>query len=280
MMQFIPDWAYSDPTWRLKVIRQRMPFEEFERRFNNLPGWKTEYWDGKARIRPGHHHVRFRLKTYRYSGMIVKPVRSPDAGDRRALIDSFADAFRFAPEYVGYTRREYLKKSANYIDGYFGDIRGNPSPSSTVYDRDGRIFAAALIKEDEGKTPLLDCIWTRPGSMRRGLATRLLHTSAASLRRRGIRTLRSGAMLANEISIAWHQQAGFREIPLVTVAQCRAMCAQREYFYQRDLGTMNRLGLDALKATANKLWRVYRRLEKTAQANPGAWRQHFEDSCE
>jgi hypothetical protein len=156
--------------------------------------------------------------------------------------------------------RQFRAKAAEYVDGFFGDVRGAWSPASAVVVRAGRIVAAALIKDRSPKPPLLDCLLVRPTCFRQGLATVVATSAVNELVAAGFATLRSSAMLANEASIAWHAAFGFREIPDLFVAQARCYSALYERERLKEIGRLAREDEERLTAVADRWWAEQRRL--------------------
>ncbi len=205
-----------------------MSFETFQRTIPFRPGWKREYYGEKAHVRPSWPFVTYELDMSRRPDRRIKGLRSCTPRDRDELIDAFFDSFLTAPEYADYPMNKYRLKAVEYVEGCYGTLRGTLSPASTVLERDRRIVAAAMIKIREEKPPLLDCLLVRPRYFRRGYATAVVARAANRLVRLGYSTLESGAMLANEPSLAWHEAFGFREKPCFFVAQSRYYCSRNE----------------------------------------------------
>jgi ribosomal protein S18 acetylase RimI-like enzyme len=226
------------PGWRVRAMRRTMSFDRFQRNVPVRPGWKREYFGGMARVRPAWTGVVFELDLIPRPVPRVRGLRPVVPGDAAELITAFLDSFRFAPDYAAYPMNGFRTKTAEYIDGFFGDARGAWSSASAVVVREGRIAAAALIKERTSKSPLLDCLFVRPAHFRKGLATAVAARAVNELAVAGFTTVRSYSMLANEASIAWHTAFGFRELPDLFVAQARYFSA----LYERDrLGKVGRL---------------------------------------
>jgi len=240
------------PGWRLRAIRRKMSFETFERTIPFRPGWKREYYDGVARVRPGWSYVRFLLPLAPRHAPRVVGLRRPTDADAGFITDAFLDAFRFAPEYAEYPIAAYRKKATAYVAGYFGDVRGEPSPASVVVVRRGRVLAAALVKERPDRRPLLDCVFVRPEAFRRGLATAVATIAVNRLAEAGHAELSSGAMLANEPSLAWHAAFGFRERAGYFVAQSRWANALHERERLEGLGRLTRADDARLTAAAER----------------------------
>lgn len=205
-----------------------MKFETFERTVPFRPGWKREYYDGKVHLRPSWVTIDYSLKLTQRPERPTHGLRMCEATDRAQLIDAFIDSFCYAPEYACDSMKSYRKKAAEYVDGYFGSVRGERSPCSTVLEIEGQIVAAALVKLRPTLPPLLDCLFVRPACFRRGYATIVAARAVNRLVAHGQPILRSGAMLANEASIAWHRSFGFLERPEYFLAQSRYFNAIHE----------------------------------------------------
>jgi N-acetylglutamate synthase-like GNAT family acetyltransferase len=207
-----------------------MSWDTFWRTVPVRPGWKREYYDGKAHVRPSWSSVAYELDLARRPERRMPGLRTCTPSDRYELVDAFIDSFRYAPEYADYPMKKYRQKAAEYVDGCIGTVRGEMSPASTVLERDGQIVAAAIIKVREKRPPLLDCLLVRPRCFRKGFATAVVARAANRLVRLGFSKLESGAMLANEPSLAWHLAFGFREKPNYFTSQVRYHSA----IYERE----------------------------------------------
>jgi hypothetical protein len=183
------------------------------------------------------------------------------ADDAAELLAAFLDSFRFAPEYAAYPMRGFRSQASKFIAGFFGDVRGTWSPTSTVVVRGGRVVAAALVKERTQKPPLLDCLLVRPAYFRRGLATAVAARAVNGLAAKGFTTLRSFAMLANEDSLAWHAAFGFRELPHIFVAQARYHSALYERERLEKFGRLDDAERERLTALAERWGAEVRRLD-------------------
>lgn len=243
------------PGWRLRAIRRKISFESFERTIPVRPGWKREYYGGMARVRPSWTKVTFELDLAPRPVHTVRGLRPVAPGDAPGLIAAFLDSFRFAPEYADYPMRGFRAKAAEYVKGFFGDVRGAWSPASTVAVRGGHVVAAALIKDRTPKPPLLDCVFVRPACFRHGLATAVAARAVNDLAATRFTTLRSSAMLANEASIDWHTAFGFRELPDLFVAQARYHCALHERERLAEIGRLTTEDRERLTGVAEQ-WRA------------------------
>jgi GNAT superfamily N-acetyltransferase len=222
---------------RLRSIHRKMSFAAFERMRWRL-GWKHEYYDGGAHIKPASMSVTFRLDLAPRRGHTMPGIRPLRRSDEGALQAPFLSAFAQAPEYANYTADRYKRAAAEYLGRFFGSVRGEWSPVSLVAEADGQIVGAALVKA-RLSGPLLDCLFVCPGFARRGLATALATRVVNSLVRQGDTQLTSYAMLANEPSLAWHHRFGFVEAPDLWVASYRWRFYAYEAERHRKLGTLS-----------------------------------------
>jgi GNAT superfamily N-acetyltransferase len=212
-----------------------MSFAAFERLPRTI-GWKHEYYGGKAHIRPAHLMVRLLLnlvpqKLSDRPG--IRRVRRADAG---ALEAGFLNAFALAPEYADYPPAHFRARAAEYIEGFFGNVRGRWSRDSVLAEVDGHLVGAALVKCGAAD-PLLDCLFVHPEFGRQGWATALVRQVAHKLLKKGIKRLRSCVLLANAPSLAWHKRFGFAELPDLWIAD------YRWHTYAYDLARRRRLKL-------------------------------------
>jgi Acetyltransferase (GNAT) family len=249
------------PGWRVRAIRRRMSFQTFQRTVPVRPGWKREYYGGMARVRPSWTQVTFELDLALRPVPRVRGLRAVSPADAAELLESFLDSFRFAPDYADYPMRKFRSRAAEYVKGFFGSVRGAWSSASAVAVRDRRIAAAVLIKDRTPKSPLLDCLFVRPGYFRNGLATAVATRAVNELTAAGFTTLRSYSMLANESSLAWHTAFGFRELPDLFVAQARCFSAHYELERLVEFGRLTEEERKRLTALAEQWDAVVRRLD-------------------
>ncbi len=248
------------PGWRVRAIRRKMSFQTFERTIPFRPGWKREYYGGMARVRPSWVQVTFELDLARRTVPRTRGLRPARPDDAAEFVAAFVDSFRFAPEYADYPMRGFRAKAAEYVKGFFGDVRGAWSPASTVVVRGGHVAAAALVKDRSSRPPLLDCVFVRPKYFRQGLATAVGASAVNKLVAAGFATLCSSAMLANEASIAWHTAFGFRELSDLFVAQARCYSAVYERERLEEIGRLTAEDRERLTALVERWQAEVRRL--------------------
>ena len=98
----------------------------------------------------------------------------------------------------------------------------------------GDLVGCSMIAQGEqGNT--LQPIFVAPREQRRGIATQLLVGSAKHLADHGLAELRSQCNLGNEVSMAWHANCGFQEIPSHLAAGHRANIYTQEAERQERL---------------------------------------------
>lgn len=265
------DLRPEDPTWRLRSLHRAMPFDEFERTIPIRAGWKREYYGGKAHVRPSWTCVTFE---YDLRQADSRPADTEPAGvlrgvmsdDRPALREAFLDAFRVAPEYCDYADDGYTAEAEKYLDGFYGDTRGQRSPASRLIAVGNEVVAAALVKCGT-RTPVLDCLLVRPAFSRRGLATRVTRAACAALAAEGELAVRSWARLANEASVRWHRRFGFVELPDWITAQSRYFAAANELQRLQEHDGLSPLEDAERMAEIEQLRREYARVEELKKAD-------------
>jgi ribosomal protein S18 acetylase RimI-like enzyme len=255
---------------RLRAVRRKMSFAAFKRLPRRL-GWKHEYYDGRAHLRPASVMVPFRLALARAAdrpggGPRIRRVTPADAATLEA---PFLAAFATAPEYATYQARHFRRTAAEYFRAFFGNAVGDWSAVSVLAESDGIPVGAALVKAC-ASGPHLDCLFTHPAYGRRGLATALVARVVRALRRCGERQLLSCAMLANEASLRWHRRFGFLEVPDLLVASYRRLCYEHEVDRHRELNDLPEAELARLVETAahwrKEVWRLQQMERKRFKA--------------
>jgi N-acetylglutamate synthase-like GNAT family acetyltransferase len=242
----------SKPAFRFPLHR-RMSFAAFEK-IPRQPGWKHEYYGGKAHITPAHTMVSFLLDLGPRESVDHPGIRPVTEADANALLQPFLEAFRETPEYAGYPAKAFKKSAAQYIAGFFGHARGQWSPLSILIEHQDRIMAAALVKR--GQTlPLLDCLFVCPAQVRKGLATLMVNRVVNGLLEQGETKLLSYALLANDASLAWHHHFGFQEAPDLWVASSRWHAYAQQLDLHQQANDLTDGGLAEL-AERTAFWRA------------------------
>jgi GNAT superfamily N-acetyltransferase len=189
-----------------------MTFEEF----SLLPqefGWKHEYFDGKAWIRPSEWHVFLEVEVPRTDASVssaIQPLRSEDA---EALIDAFRETFESSVEFCDYSDEQFRSFASKRVAGVLAGRDGALDPSSRVAvdERVSSIDGAAFIRRSKS-APVLELLYVRPNRQRQGVGKEILDAVFAALRAQGDTILRSSHHVCNVGSAAWHRRMGFYEL--------------------------------------------------------------------
>jgi GNAT superfamily N-acetyltransferase len=255
---------------RLRAIHRHMSWDTFLR-IPRKVGWKHEYYNGMAHIRPASMNVRMQLTLTPRKTKTLAGIRALKVTDRDQLERAFLEAFATAPEYADYDMAHFRKTGAEYLERFFGPTRGTWSPLSVVAVLDNRIVGAAMIKKGESGHSL-DCLLVCPAMRRKALATALVDRVANRLIRQQEKQLASRVMLANEPSLAWHCAYGFYEVPDLWVASYRRACYHYEWDRHRELQDLAETELERFRQLADHWWQVERRLQE-------AWDQEHLARC-
>ncbi|MDQ2799559.1 MAG: GNAT family N-acetyltransferase [Armatimonadota bacterium] len=243
-----------------------MTLEEFHA-LPRRPGWKHEYWGGKAYIQPRPSVAIVRAP------VVPRPVSIPDGfrlrpatlDDAPPLIHAFFDAFRDSIDYWGYPLPKIRADAHHSITTCFAGRRGAfRSASCLALAPTGRSIAGAALIVEGGEGPNLDLLFVRPRWQRRGLAVALLQFAMNALHEGGETSVDGGYNVANDASAAVHRRLGFEELPDLLRAQDEAYCARHELRRreQEGLTGAERQGLEGRVAH----WEaIHAELEATAE---------------
>jgi GNAT superfamily N-acetyltransferase len=215
-------------------IHRRLTFQEFED-FPQRLGWKHEY-DGEAiHVTPSKiTFVALRLALSERAVPAAPHVRPACPEDAPGLTELFQDAFTGAVEFAGYPPRRLREEALAVVHAHFREARNPFRHLSGVIEENGRLCAAALLKQGR-QGPRLEPLFVRPRCQRRGLATVLIGHVVNCLLAAGETCLSSFCHLGNGPSLAWHLRFGFRELPDLWVVSHRAQ------FYATELVRRERL---------------------------------------
>jgi len=205
-----------------------MTLDEFHR-LPRRPGWKHEYWGGRAYIQPRPSVAIAR------ASVVPRPAIVPDGSRLRPatpgaaplLVHAFFDAFRDSIDYWDYSLSRIRADAQNSIETYFGGKRGAFHPASCLALTGRSIVGAALVVED-ADGPNLDLLFVRPRWQRRGLGLALVQSTMNALHEAGETHLDGGYNVANDASAAVHRRLGFEELPELLNAQDQLHCARHE----------------------------------------------------
>ena len=228
-----------------------MSFEEWEL-LPYQPGWKYEYWDGRAHITPNHQTA---VTT---APVTPRPINAPCTirhvlpEDEASLLAVYMAAFADNQAFCDYTTERLLDAARRDLREGFTGHRAPLLPASRVAvatEATGeQLVGAALLSRDREYGPVLDLLFIRPQWQRHGLATALVASAMNALHQAGEGTLTSCYQLANPTSQAWHRAFGFVERPDLRYAQAYHHRARQELFRREkaeDLTAAERAALHA-----------------------------------
>lgn len=253
---------------RVKSEHPRMSIEEFEL-LPMRPGWKYEYWDGRAHITPREHGVIVTVP------VTAKPVntslvlRGATSADAPELTTVFLEAFIDSTEYCDWGTQKISEAADKAIRSHFAGERGKPHSASRVamgFDRErgcDSIVGAALLAHAP-RYSILDLLFVRPAWQRHGIATALLSDAMNQLHNGGEAILKSAYHAANEASMNWHQRFGFVEEPDLMRARLYSSAARHELWRREKIGGLSDRERASLKSEVDR-WEIeVERLEEIA----------------
>src|SRR5262245_16231480 len=94
------------------------------------PGWKCEYWDGKAHYSPRFHAVVTTIPVAPRDMNADCALRQPAESDIEALTPVYAAAFGETIEYFGYSREQIADAARRDLNYYFAGEHGQPTSAS------------------------------------------------------------------------------------------------------------------------------------------------------
>jgi RimJ/RimL family protein N-acetyltransferase len=216
---------------------QLLPFE---------PGWKCEYWNGKARYSPRYHAVVTTAAVDQRDVNTNCLLRQPAESDIEALTPVYIAAFRETIEYFEYSQ-EYIAEAARRdLRNYFAGEYGQPTSASCLAiapvdnepNPDEESVAGAAMVTSTRNGPLLYLLFVAPQWQRRGLATAMVSAAINELHELGEKTLTSKYHIGNGQSLSWHQRFGFIEEPDLRRAQLYLQRARVELWRREKIGQL------------------------------------------
>lgn len=241
-----------------------------EREFELLPrelGWRYEYADGWAEIRPRHLAVKLTAPvTPRSIPDVGCRIRAVTPADRRALVTAFCDGFGDTVEYCDRTRPQIRFAAEDAVATFFAGKRGSFHPASRVavpFDNPRTIAGAALVVQ-KPCGPFLDMLFIRTRRRQHGLGTALVGTVMNALLIEGAAHFGSAYNVANHPSIAWHHKFGFAEVPDLFITRSRAQLARHELWRRQQIGDFNSGERQELEREIARLDQLADRLSQSA----------------
>lgn len=207
------------------------------------PGWKCEYWDGKAHYSPRYHAVVTTVAVTARDVSTDYLLRQPAESDIEALTPVYIAAFRETIEYFGHSQEQIAEAARRDLRNYFAGEHGQPTSASCVAVAPGpspgeETFTGAAMVTSMENGPLLYLLFVAPQWQRRGLATALVSAAINELHELGEKTLTSRYHIGNEQSMAWHQRFGFVEEPDLRRARLYLQQARVELWRREKIGRL------------------------------------------
>jgi RimJ/RimL family protein N-acetyltransferase len=210
------------------------------------PGWKCEYWGGKAHYSPRYHAV---VTTVAVAPLDVNTdclLRQPAESDIEALMPVYVAAFRETIEYFGHSQERIAEAARRDLMNYFAGEHGRPTsatclaiaPTAHGPNPDEETIAGAAMVTSTENGPLLYLLFVAPQWQRRGLATTMVSAAINELYELGEKTLTSRYHIGNEQSMAWHQRFGFVEEPDLRRARLYLQQAKVELWRREKIGPL------------------------------------------
>src|SRR5215475_12708507 len=205
------------------------------------PGWKCEYWDGRAHYSPRHHAVVTTIAVAPRDVNTDCLLRQPAESDIEQLTPVYVAAFKETIEYFGYSRKQVTEAARRDLTNYFACEHGQPTSASCLAiapgsDPDEETFAGAVMVTSRKNGPLLYLLFVGPEWQRRGLAAAMISAAISELHELGEKTLTSRYHIGNEQSLSWHQRFGFVEEPDLRRARLYLQQARVELWRREKIG--------------------------------------------
>ena len=193
-----------------------MTFEEYEV-FAYPFGWKCEYWDGQARLRPRGMGVttRLDLTTCDLTPPVTKyPLVPVDPTYTNQMIAGYFEVFADSVEFCDWPIEEIQKSAERCMERYFNGKRGDPLPASVIAlaPNTQKLIGLALFVLRAEQRPRLDLLYVRSPFQRQGVATAMVTWGVNHLIESGFHELFSAYHICNPQSKQWHHAFGLEDV--------------------------------------------------------------------
>jgi RimJ/RimL family protein N-acetyltransferase len=234
------------------------------------PGWKCEYWNGKAHYEPRYHAVVTTLAVAPRDVNADHLLRQPAESDIDALTPVYVAAFGKTIEYFGYSREQIAGAARRDLTYYFSGEHGQPTSASCLAivsgaNPDEEILAGAAMVTSTANGPLLYLLFVAPQWHRRGLATAMVSAAINELHELGEKRLTSKYHIGNEQSMGWHQRFGFVEEPDLRRARLYMQQARTELWRREKIGRLTAEELAKLTADVTRWEAEVEKLERVEE---------------
>ena len=141
------------------------------------------------------------------------------AGEGASITATLQSAFADSVDYYGWPRAERQGELAAFAAAFLRSARGAVLPATRVaVAPGGALVGVLLVREGPSSGPVVDALGVVPAWRRRGVASALLSAALAALSSAGRVAVYSGSVLANHVSVAWHDVRGFEPLDDALVA--------------------------------------------------------------
>jgi GNAT superfamily N-acetyltransferase len=234
-------------------------------------GWKVEYFLGKAHLTPREYHVRTQLKLTPQAIVASDRIVPVDPSLQVQMIAAFFEAFEDSVEFCDWSLQDIRNHAVKNINNYFQGVRGKPHPASrmAVEPDSQQIIGLALFAEKKtGQTKEttqseehveLDLLLVQPSYQRKGIATQMVASAIDSLYAEGVKDLRSGYHICNDLSRDWHHSLGFKDIPDYFYCRLKAAWYRDRIWRREKLGAIEQL--EELRTEKDRWERLGKELE-------------------
>jgi GNAT superfamily N-acetyltransferase len=166
-----------------------------------------------------------------------------DPSLQEQMIATFFEAFEDSVEFCDWSLDAIHAHAAKNINNYFQGVRGKPHPVSrmALEPNSDRIIGLALFVEKKEEQVELDLLLVQPLYQRRGIATQMVASAIDSLYAEGVKDIRSGYHICNDLSRAWHHSLGFKEIPDYFYCRLKAAWYRDRIWRQEQLGAVEQI---------------------------------------
>lgn len=205
------------------------------------PGWKCEYWNGKAHYSPHYHAVVTTVPVAPRGVNTDCLLRQPAEADIEPLTPVYVAAFGETIEYFCCSQEQIAEAARRDLKNYFAGKHGRPTSASCLAiapesNPDEETLAGAAMVTSTENGPLLYLLFVAPQWQRRGLAAAMVSAAVNELHDLGEKTLTSKYHIGNEQSLAWHQRFGFVEEPDLRRARLYLQQARVEIWRREKIG--------------------------------------------
>ena len=223
-----------------------MSIEEYKLSEHPL-GWKTEYWDGAARLTPIEMGVRTRLNLTTFRPRLRHPpqqyILTPvDDSYAEQMIDGYFACFVNSVEFCNWPIENIQESAQRDITNYFAGKRGQPSPASVIAldPKTQKLAGLALFKTRQEQIHLR-LLYVRSPHRRQGIATAMLYHGIQQLIAENHQQLITRYHICNPQSRKFYHHLGFQDVYDPIYIRIRIGYLKQEIWRREKLGMLEEL---------------------------------------